>query len=25
VVIVTFLSAVLGTWVYGKFKDRLPQ
>jgi uncharacterized membrane protein YedE/YeeE len=25
VVIVTFLSAVVGTWVYGKFKDRLPQ
>ena len=25
VVIVTFLSAVMGTWVYGKFKDRLPQ
>jgi uncharacterized membrane protein YedE/YeeE len=24
VVIVTFLSAVLGTWVYGKFKDKLP-
>ena len=24
VVIVTFLSAVLGTWVYGKFRDKLP-
>jgi uncharacterized membrane protein YedE/YeeE len=24
VVIVTFLSAVVGTWVYGKFKDKLP-
>ena len=24
VVIVTFLSAVLGTWVYGKFRDNLP-
>jgi uncharacterized membrane protein YedE/YeeE len=24
VVIVTFLSAVLGTWVYGKYKDKLP-
>lgn len=24
VVIVTFLSAVLGTWVYGKFNDKLP-
>ena len=25
VVIVTFLSAVVGTWVYGKYKDKLPQ
>jgi uncharacterized membrane protein YedE/YeeE len=24
VVLVTFLSAVLGTWVYGKFRDKLP-
>lgn len=24
VVIVTFLSALAGTWVYGKFHDRLP-
>ncbi len=24
VIIVTFLSAVAGTWVYGKFKERLP-
>jgi uncharacterized membrane protein YedE/YeeE len=24
VVIVTFLSAILGTWVYGKFRDKLP-
>ena len=24
VVAVTFLSAVLGTWVYGKFRDKLP-
>jgi uncharacterized membrane protein YedE/YeeE len=24
VVIVTFLSAVVGTWVYGKYKDKLP-
>lgn len=24
VVIVTFLSAVLGTWAYGKFRDKLP-
>ena len=24
VVIVTFLSALLGTWVYGKYRDRLP-
>ena len=24
VVIVTFLSAVFGTWVYGKFADKLP-
>ena len=24
VVIVTFLSAVLGTWIYGKFRDKLP-
>ena len=24
VVIVTFLSAILGTWVYGKFLDKLP-
>lgn len=24
VVIVTFLSAVMGTWVYGKYRDRLP-
>ncbi len=24
VVIVTFLSAVLGTWVYGKYHDKLP-
>lgn len=24
VVIVTFLSAVLGTWVYGKYRDKLP-
>ena len=24
VVIVTFLSAVFGTWVYGKFRDKLP-
>ncbi len=24
VVIITFLSAVAGTWVYGKCKDRLP-
>ncbi|MBI3521345.1 MAG: YeeE/YedE family protein [Bacteroidetes bacterium] len=24
VVIVTFVSAVLGTWVYGFFKDKLP-
>ena len=24
VVIVTFVSAVLGTWVYGKFRDKLP-
>ncbi|WP_109700583.1 DUF6691 family protein [Chitinophaga deserti] len=24
VVIVTFLSAVAGTWVYGKWKDHLP-
>jgi uncharacterized protein len=24
VVIVTFLSAVFGTWVYGKFRDNLP-
>lgn len=24
VVIVTFLSAVLGTWFYGKFRDKLP-
>jgi uncharacterized membrane protein YedE/YeeE len=23
-VIVTFLSAVMGTWVYGKYKDKLP-
>jgi hypothetical protein len=25
VVIVTFLSAVVGTWVYGRYKDKLPQ
>ena len=24
VVVVTLLSAILGTWVYGKFRDRLP-
>ena len=24
VVIVTFLSAILGTWVYGKYRDHLP-
>lgn len=24
VVVVTIVSAVLGTWVYGKFKDKLP-
>ncbi len=24
VIIVTLLSAILGTWVYGKFRDRLP-
>ncbi|WP_300669377.1 DUF6691 family protein [Soonwooa sp.] len=24
VVIVTLLSAILGTWVYGKFRDKLP-
>lgn len=24
VVAVTFLSAVLGTWVYGKYRDKLP-
>lgn len=24
VVIVTFLSALLGTWVYGKFRDKFP-
>jgi uncharacterized protein len=24
VVVVTLLSAVLGTWTYGKFKDKLP-
>jgi hypothetical protein len=24
VVIVTFVSAVFGTWVYGKFRDKLP-
>ncbi len=24
VVIVTFLSALLGTWAYGKFRDKLP-
>lgn len=24
VIIVTFLSAIAGTWVYGKFRDRLP-
>lgn len=24
VILVTFLSAVLGTWVYGKFRDKLP-
>lgn len=24
VVVVTFLSAVAGTWVYGKFRERLP-
>jgi len=24
VIIVTFLSAVAGTWVYGKFSDKLP-
>jgi hypothetical protein len=24
VIAVTILSAVLGTWVYGKFKDKLP-
>lgn len=24
VVLVTFLSALLGTWVYGKYHDRLP-
>ena len=24
VVIVTLLSAILGTWVYGKFRDQLP-
>ena len=24
VVIITFLSAVFGTWVYGKFSDKLP-
>jgi len=24
VVIITLLSAVMGTWVYGKFRDRLP-
>lgn len=24
VVMVTFLSALLGTWVYGKYRDRLP-
>lgn len=24
VVVVTLISAILGTWVYGKFRDRLP-
>lgn len=24
VIIVTFISAVLGTWVYGKFREKLP-
>ena len=24
VVIITLLSAILGTWVYGKFRDKLP-
>ncbi len=24
VVIVTFMSAILGTWVYGKYRDHLP-
>lgn len=24
-VIVTLISAILGTWVYGRFKDKLPQ
>lgn len=24
VILVTFLSAVVGTWVYGKFRDKLP-
>lgn len=24
VIIVTLLSAIMGTWVYGKFRDRLP-
>ena len=24
VVIVTFISAVAGTWVYGRFREKLP-
>ena len=24
VIIITLLSAILGTWVYGKFRDKLP-
>jgi hypothetical protein len=24
VIVVTFLSAWAGTWVYGRFRDRLP-
>ncbi|MCB9202418.1 MAG: YeeE/YedE family protein [Flavobacteriales bacterium] len=24
VVVVTLLSAILGTWIYGKFRDKLP-